>query len=145
MAAPGPPSFQGYVEGEFVLVSPTVGGQLMTLSVERGQHVASGAVLFALDQADEKAARDKAAAMLGQAQDRLSNLAKGRRQPEIAAIAAQKAQAEAQARLAELDLDRQKKLIGSTAFMKQQFDQAQANFDQQAGRVTELTAQLQLA
>ena len=145
MAAPGPPSFQGYVEGEFVLVSPTVGGQLVTLSVERGQHVASGAVLFALDQADEKAARDQAAAMLGQAQDRLSNLAKGRRQPEIAAIAAQKAQAEAQARLAELDLDRQKKLIGSTAFMKQQFDQAQANFDQQTNRVAELTAQLQLA
>jgi HlyD family secretion protein len=145
MAAPGPPSFQGYVEGEFVLVSPTVGGQLTTLSVERGRHVKSGDPLFALDQADEKAARDQAAALLGQAQDRLSNLAKGKRQPEIAAIAAQKAQAEAQARLAELDLDRQRKLIGSTAFMKQQLDQAQANYDQQTNRVAELTAQLQLA
>ena len=99
MSAPGPPSFQGYVEGEFVLVSPTVGGQLVTLSVERGQHVEAGASLFALDQTDEKAARDQAAAMLAQAQDRLSNLAKGRRQPEIAVIAAQKAQAEAQVRL----------------------------------------------
>ena len=145
MAAPGPPSFQGYVEGEFVLVAPTVGGQLVTLSVERGQHVASGDPLFALDQADEKAARDRAAAMLTQAQDRLSNLAKGRRQPEVAAIAAQKAQAEAQARMAQLDLDRQKRLIGSTAFMKQQFDQAQASFDQQTNRVAELAAQLQLA
>ncbi|MGH7126700.1 MAG: HlyD family secretion protein [Stellaceae bacterium] len=145
MSPPAPPSFQGYVEGEFVLVSPTVGGQLVTLSVARGEHVEGGAQLFALDQADEKAARDQAAAMLAQAQDRLSNLAKGKRQPEIAVIAAQKAQAEAQVRLAQLDLDRQKKLIGSAAFMKQQFDSAQANFDQQTNRVAELTAQLQVA
>jgi HlyD family secretion protein len=145
MTAPGPPSFQGYVEGEFVLASPTVGGQLVTLSVERGQQVGIGDQLFALDQADEKAARDRAAAMLQQAQDRLSNLAKGKRQPEIAAVAAQKAQAEAQVRLAQLDLDRQKRLIGSPAFMKQQFDQAQASFDQQTNRVAELAAQLQLA
>ncbi len=145
MSSPGPPSFQGYVEGEFVLVSPTVGGQLTNLAVERGQQVDAGKLLFALDQADEKAARDQAAAMLSQAQDRLSNLAKGRRQPEIAVIAAQKAQAEAQVRLAQLDLDRQKKLVGSAAFMKQQFDQAQANFDQQTNRVAELTAQLQVA
>lgn len=145
MSAPAPPSFQGYVEGEFVLVSPTVGGQLVALSVERGQHVAAGAPLFAIDQADEKASRDQAAALLAQAQDRLSNLAKGKRQPEIAVIAAQKAQAEAQVRLAQLDLDRQKKLIGSAAFMKQQFDQAQATFDQQTARVAELTAQLQVA
>jgi len=140
-----PPSFQGYVEGEFVLVSPTVGGQLITLPVERGQHVEAGGALFALDQADEKAARDQAAAMLSQAQDRLSNLAKGKRQPEIATIAAQKAQAEAQVRLAQLDLDRQKRLIGSPAFMKQQFDQVQATFDQQTSRVAELDAQLKLA
>ena len=145
MLPPGPPSFQGYVEGEFVLVSPTVGGQLVSLAVERGRQVGAGGLLFALDQADEKAARDQAAAMLAQAQDRLSNLAKGRRQPEIAVIAAQKAQAEAQVRLAQLDLDRQKKLIGSAAFMKQQFDTAQATFDQQTARVAELTAQLKVA
>jgi len=145
MTASGPPSFQGYVEGEFVLASPTVGGQLITLSVERGQHVDAGAQLFALDQSDEKAARDHAAAMLQQAQDRLSNLAKGKRAPEIAVIAAQKAQAEAQVRMAQLDLDRQKKLIGSPAFAKQQFDQAQATFDQQTNRVAELAAQLQVA
>jgi HlyD family secretion protein len=145
MSPAEPPAYQGYVEGEFVLMSPTVGGQLVTLAVERGQQVSAGGLLFALDQADEKAARDQAAAMLAQAQDRLSNLAKGRRQPEIAVIAAQKAQAEAQVRLAQLDLDRQKKLIGSTAFMRQQFDQAQANFDQQTNRVAELTAQLQVA
>ena len=113
MSPPGPPAFQGYVEGEFVLVSPIVGGQLVNLAVERGQHVEPGALLFALDQSDEKAARDQAAALLQQAQDRLSNLAKGRRQPEIAVIAAQKAQAEAQVRLAQLDLERQRRLIGS--------------------------------
>src|SRR5436190_1967970 len=60
-------------------------------------------------------------------------------------MAAPKAQAEAQVRMAQLDLDRQKKLIGSPAFAKQQFDQAQATFDQQTNRVAELAAQLQVA
>jgi HlyD family secretion protein len=145
MSAPGPPSFQGYVEGEFVLVAPTVGGNLVTLSVQRGQHVSQGDPLFALEQADETGARNQAAALLQQARDRLANLAKGKRSPEIDVIVAQKAQAEAQLRLAQLELDRQKRLIGSVAFMKQQFDQAQATYDQQRGHLDELAAQLNVA
>jgi HlyD family secretion protein len=145
MSAPGPPSFQGYGEGEFVLVAPTVGGNLVTLAVQRGQRVSQGDPLFILEQADELAARNQAAALLQQARDRLANLTKGRRRPEIDVIAAQKAQAEAQLRLAQLDLERQKRLIGSAAFMKQQFDQAQATYDQQRGHLDELTAALAVA
>lgn len=143
--SPAPPSFQGYVEGEFVLVSPTLGGTLETLAVQRGMHVAAGDRLFALDPTSEAAARDQAAAMLQQARDRLANLSKGRRLPEIDVIAAQKAQAEAQLRLAQLDLQRQQRLLGSTAFMRQQLDQAQATYDQRKSRVDELAAQLEVA
>ena len=32
-------SIHGYIEGEFVLLAPTTGGLLKTLSVERGQEV----------------------------------------------------------------------------------------------------------
>lgn len=144
MSSATPPTFQGYVEGEFVLVSPNVGGTLETLSVRRGTHVAKGDDLFALDKTDEAAARNQAAAMLQQARARLANLAKGKRRPEIDVIAAQKAQAEAQMRLAELQLKRQQRLVGSPAFSPEQLDQARATYEQQRARVDELTAQLEV-
>jgi HlyD family secretion protein len=145
LSSPKPPTFQGYVEGEFVLVSPTLGGTLETRSVDRGMHVKKGDKLFSLDRADELAARDQAAALLKQARDRLANLQQGKRRPEIEVIAAQKAQAEAQMRLAELQLARQKRLIGTSAFSQEQLDQAQAAYDGQRAHVDELTAQIAVA
>jgi len=56
--------FQGYVEGEFVYVASPLAGQLETLSVQRGQQVATGQPLFALDETAEKAARQQAQAAL---------------------------------------------------------------------------------
>ena len=53
--APAP--FQGYAEGEFVLVAAPFGGRLEKRYVNRGQEVAAGAPLFALEQENEKAAR----------------------------------------------------------------------------------------
>jgi HlyD family secretion protein len=56
--------FQGYVEGEFVYVASPLAGQLETLSVQRGQQVTAGQLLFALDETAEKAAREQAQAAL---------------------------------------------------------------------------------
>jgi HlyD family secretion protein len=56
--------FQGYVEGEFVYVASPLAGQLERLSVQRGQEVASGQPLFALDGTAEKAAREQIKAAL---------------------------------------------------------------------------------
>lgn len=137
--------FQGYVEAEFVLVAPSIGGTLQGLSVRRGDQVAKGAFLFELDRAAELAARDQATARLRQAENRLANLAKGKRQPEIEMIAAQLDQAEAELRLAEVQLDRQRRLAGSTAFSREQLDQAQASYDLKRGRVEELKAAMAVA
>lgn len=137
--------FQGYVEGEFVQVSPVIGGTLTQLSVARGDSVVKDAPLFTLDNTDELAARDQAKAQLTQSRNQLTNLTKGRRLPEIDVIQAQKAQAEAALRLARIELDRQQHLIGTVAFMRQQFDQADAAFRQNQARVAELTAQLSVA
>jgi len=145
VTAPAPSSYQGYVEGEFVMVAPVIGGTLQTLSVQRGMHVQKGDSLFALDQTDEKAALDQATAMLQQARDRLANITKSRRSLEIEMIAAQKSQAEAQMRLAEVELDRQERLRGSPAFNKEVFDQTKATYDQQRARVEELTKSLDFA
>lgn len=56
--------YQGYVEGEFVYVSSPLAGILQNLAVQRGQQVAAGQPLFALDPTMEKAALDQANAAL---------------------------------------------------------------------------------
>lgn len=145
MAAPGPPTFQGFVEGEFVLVASPVGGALETLSVARGARVPAGASLFVLEHAAERAQRDEAVARLQQAEARLDDINKGRRQPEIDVIAAQRAQAEAQMRLALIQVERQQRLTGSSAFVQARLDEARAAYDQWSARVTELDAQLRVA
>ena len=61
-------SYQGYGEGEYVLVAPQIAGTLKTISVTRGQHIHKGDALFMLDNTDEAAGRDQAKAALKQAQ-----------------------------------------------------------------------------
>ncbi len=59
---------QGYVEGEFVYVSSSLGGTLQQLFVRRGDEVKAGQPLFTLDQTMEEAARDQAQAALTMAE-----------------------------------------------------------------------------
>jgi HlyD family secretion protein len=98
--------------------------------------------LFQLEAEEETAMRDQARAALAEAEGRLANLLKGRRQAELDGIAARKAQAEAQVRLAKQQLTRQQRLAESPAFSPEQLDQARANYDLQKARVDELTAEL---
>lgn len=53
----GPSTYQGYVEGEYVLVASPYAGSLQALDVSRGQTVAAGAPLFTLEQANETAGK----------------------------------------------------------------------------------------
>lgn len=142
MSSQTAPTFQGYVEGDFVLVAATSSGVVAAVSVHRGDRVGEGDALFALESTDEAAARAQAAARLDQARDRLANLAKGKRAPEIEVLEAQLRQAEAQLRLAGQNLDRQRKLEGSPAFTQEKLDSATAEYNLREGRVMELKAQL---
>ena len=49
--------FQGYAEGEYVLVAAPAAGRLQKRWVSRGQEVEAGAPLFVLEQENEKASR----------------------------------------------------------------------------------------
>jgi HlyD family secretion protein len=69
-----PPAWQGYVDAEYVRVSPTLTGRITALAVARGDQVAAGALLFTQDDVDDRAARDAAAGRLAEAQARLTNL-----------------------------------------------------------------------
>jgi HlyD family secretion protein len=136
---------QGYVEGEFVHVASPLAGTLEELRVQRGAQVAAGDPLFALDDTQEKAARDEAQSRLAQARATLEDLKKGKRPSEIESIKAQLGQAQAALALSEKDLARQEELTRSGASTPQELDRARAMHDQNRQRVIQLQADLQTA
>jgi HlyD family secretion protein len=141
----GPLEFQGYVEGEYVYVASPVAGRLETLEVARGDQVAAGAQLFALDRSGEVPARDDAAARLAQAKARLADLQKGARPSELEAIEAQLAQARAMLELSEAELRRQERLVETKVASREALDRALASAERDQARVAELKAQLETA
>lgn len=139
------PPFQGYVEGEFVRVAAPFGGTLVKLDVRRGDAVAEGAPLFALEAGNEDAGRREAQEQVRRAQAQLEDLRKGRRPTEIAAVRAQLAQAQAAATLSEKELARQLDLVAKGFVSAQSADQARANRDRDRDRVAEVRNQLATA
>jgi HlyD family secretion protein len=132
--------FQGYVEAEYVRVSPTQPGLLVGLNVARGEVVAAGALLFAQDEIGDRAARDEAAMKLGQAEAQLANLAKGGRPSEIEAAAAATRDARAVRERAEADLHRIEPLVKEGVASRQRLDQLRAEFLQAQAQVTRAEA-----
>src|ERR1041385_4438389 len=86
-------SYQGYVEGKFVYVASPQSGRLDQLSVARGDTIAVGKPLFALDQEPELSAEAQARESLRSEEARLEDLQTGKRPPEKEVIAAQLAEA----------------------------------------------------
>lgn len=138
-------SYSGYVEAEYVLVASTIGGTLTELRVARGDRVEAGALLFRLDDAAERAARDEAVAKLRQAEATLANLQTGRRPDEIAAIRAQRAQSQAALRASEAEYERQVKLRATGTSSARQLDDARMQRDRDRARLAEAEAQLRVA
>ncbi len=81
-------AYQGYAEGEYVLVASPYGGSLERLSVARGQHIDAGAPLFSLEQANETAARRESEQRLRAAEARVSDLSGAQRTAQIQALEA---------------------------------------------------------
>ena len=142
---PAGPGVQGYVEGEYVYVAAPAGGTLMTLSVERGAQVKTGAALFALDDTAETAARDEADRKLTQTRANLADLTKGRRPSEIASLEAQLKLAQTAAAQSERDYARLQLVGASAATTKEDLERARATRDQDRQRVAQLEADLQTA
>ena len=138
-------SFPGYAEGEFVRLAAPFAGSLTTLNVKRGDQVAANAPLFALEQENERAARDEAVARLTRAEAQWGNLRTGRRPDEIAAIRAQLAQAEAAQKLSAADLARTAALVKSGFLSPTRLDEARTGAERDRARVAELNAQIRVA
>jgi HlyD family secretion protein len=134
----GPAALQGYVEGEYVRVAAPFAGTLVALDVQRGQQVAAGDALFALEAANEQAARREAEAGVRRAEAQLEDLRKGKRATEIESARAQLAQAEDAAALSAKEYARQLDLVARGFVSRQAADAAKSARDRDHNRVVEL-------
>lgn len=121
---PAENSWQGYIEGEYVLLASPAAGQLQKLYVRRGDQVETGKPTFALEQENERAARLQAEEQLKSAGARLENLRAGRRAPEIEALRAAVTQAQAALALSTSQLAQQRKLFDGGFIAQAVLDQA---------------------
>ncbi len=123
--------YQGYVEGENIYLASPNAGILQKLFVRRGESVHKGRLLFKLDEQPQQLIVKQREADLRQAKQTLIDLKKPRRTPEIEAIEARIAQAEAKRQLAELRVKRRKALYARHAIDKESVDEAIAAYEEQ--------------
>ncbi|TCS18278.1 HlyD family efflux transporter periplasmic adaptor subunit [Caulobacter sp. BK020] len=121
-----PRRLSGYVEGETLYVGASTAGPVSTVSVQRGQRVAAGQPLFALDAAQLVAARDQAASQAAAAASQALDAAKGQRPDELAVYDAQRAAAAAALAQAQADYDRIAPLVAKGIYAPARLDQARA-------------------
>ncbi|HUP96496.1 MAG TPA: HlyD family efflux transporter periplasmic adaptor subunit [Usitatibacter sp.] len=140
-----PPALQGYVEGEYVRIAAPFAGTLVQLETQRGQSVAAGAPLFALEHESEEAARREAEERMKRAQAQVDDLRKGKRSTEIEAVRAQLGQAQVVANLSEKEYARQLDLVAKGFVSQQRADEARAARDRDRGRVAEISAEHETA
>jgi HlyD family secretion protein len=139
---PPPASWQGYVEGEFVLLASPYAGQLRKLHVRRGAQVAVGAPVFELESDSEQAARTEAESRVKSAQARLANLEEAARTPQIQASRAELAQAQAALELSTSQLAQQEKLFRQGFNSQARLDEARSAHARDLARVRAAQAQL---
>ena len=134
----GSTSWQGYVEGDPLLVGPKASGQLSKLAVESGARVEQGALLFILDADIVLARRDQAAARQQQAQAQLDDLLTGKRPEEIAVVDAQIHESQARLAVAQREYDRIEKLLAAKVVAVKAFDNARGDRDVAAAELERL-------
>jgi HlyD family secretion protein len=140
---PDAASWQGYADAEYVRVSPTLTGRIVSIAVARGDQVAAGAPLFTQDDADDKAARDAAAGKLAEAEARLANLQTASRDTEIAMARADLADLIATRDRIAKDLIRNEDLLRTGAASRQTVDQQRADLSSAVARAEAANAKLE--
>jgi HlyD family secretion protein len=144
-SADPPPTYQGYVEGEYVHMASPLGGRLERLQVQRGQTIVAGAPLFKLEAVEEAAAKQQADDQLKAAQAQLADLRLGRRAPELDVVRAQLAQAQAAEAQAAQQLQRDEAQYQAGGIARAQVDDGRTNLAMKSARVRELADQLQVS
>ncbi len=135
----------GYAEAELTYLAPSTAGMLTSLSVRRGDRVAAGQPLYALDADAEQLGRASAQARSERAAAQTANLQKGKRPLELQALDQQLAQAQAALAASSTALSRQQQLVDQGFVAALRLDELVAARDRDAARLKELQAQRALA
>jgi HlyD family secretion protein len=138
-------AWQGYIEGEYVLLASPYAGQLQKLYVRRGDPIEAGKPVFALEQEAERAARLEAQERLKSAQAKVQNLQNARRPPEIDALRQQLQQAKAALELSRINLAREEDLLQKGYTLKPRVDEARSAYARDQAGVKQAQAQLDQA
>lgn len=138
-------SWSGWVEADSVAVASVGAGLITQVNVARGQDVEIGQPLFALDAAAEQANVAEAVARLARAEAQWSNLSKGRRPSELAALQAQLEQAKSAAALSAEQWRRQQALVKDRFISAERADEARTLHQRDLAQVQGLKAQLETA
>ena len=139
------PVYNGYIEADYVYVAPASPGRIEKLSVEEGQEVQKGALLFSLDAGREEAALRAAKAREEVARATWLNMETGSRVAEIAVIRASLAKAEADSELAAATFSRTEKLEAQGLVSNAQLDADKAKLQSAKAQLARLKAQLEVA
>jgi len=145
LGGPTAVTLTGYADADYVRVGPELAGRLVELAVARGDLIKPGAVLFHQDDTADRAALEQARAQLGSSRAQLANLLTGKRPAEVEVVVSQLHEAEAQARLAERQLERRARLAATKVASVQDLDIAKADLDAANARVRSLAAQVAVA
>jgi HlyD family secretion protein len=131
----------GYVEATEVRVAPEVGGRVLSVAVDEGDRVATGAAIATIDTSDAELAIRRVEAERSQAAAQLRLLQAGSRPEEIRQAGAQAesaradvAAAEAELRAAADDAARFEALLAANAGSRKQRDDAVTRRDVAAAR-----------
>lgn len=138
-------AWQGYIEGEFVLLASPYAGQLQKLYVRRGDAIEAGKPVFALEQESERSGRSEAEERMKGAQAKLENLQGPRRQPEIVALREQVNQAKSALQLSRANLAREGELFKKGFSSRARLDDARSAYERDSAKVKEAEAQLKNA
>lgn len=139
------PTYQGYVEGEYVNISSSQSGRLDKLFVTRGENIKADVPLFVLDSENEAEQLHQNESQLSSAQAVLNDMQKGSRPEELDVIKAKLTQAKADADNFQEQLRRNQELYKANALSKEALDNTTASAHRSAALVSELQNSLKVA
>ena len=138
-------TLSGYVEGEPLYSASPLAGRLVRIDVKRGDAVAAGAALFAVDPSQGEAVKGQAQADVAAAQALAEDARRGQRPAELGVIQANLAAAQASLNDAQKTLSRVTPLTAAGAASRADLDAATAARDTAQAQVRAIEKQLQVA
>ncbi len=135
-------TYQGYIEGKFVYVASPQSGRLNQVDVARGDTVAAGHLLFALDDEPEASEMRTAEQVLRSSESRLNDLETGKRPAEVDVTRAELEQAVAEKKQADEILASDEAQFKAGGIAQTELINAQGAAETSAAKVKELEADL---